>query len=216
MENYKNSNYSIIRDQILTFLKMQGAQTATAVAQKFGMTTEGARLHLIKLSEEQLVKSESVSKGVGRPITVYRLATKGHDHFPNSHAELLNQFLSSAKKLLGQNSLNLLIEAREKAALKKYSHEMKDLQNVEEKLNRLAEIRAGEGYMAEWRKEGDSYLLIENHCPICTAATECPEFCQSELNNFRQILGKDMRVERDDHIIRGSRRCTYRITTTEK
>jgi predicted ArsR family transcriptional regulator len=35
----------------------------------------------------------------------------------------------------------------------------------------LASIRTNEGYMAEIQSlDDDSFLLIENHCPICAAA----------------------------------------------
>ena len=65
--------------------------------------------------------------------------------------------------------------------------------------------------MAEWRKDGDGFLLLENHCPICTAATACQGFCRSELKIFRDALGADVAVERVEHILAGARRCAYRI-----
>jgi predicted ArsR family transcriptional regulator len=77
---------------------------------------------------------------------------------------------------------------------------------------RLAKIRAREGYMAEWRRDGDGFLLVENHCPICAAATACQGFCRSELEIFRDALGGDAEVERVEHLLAGARRCAYRIT----
>jgi hypothetical protein len=65
--------------------------------------------------------------------------------------------------------------------------------------------------MAEWKQEGDDYLLIENHCPICAAATECQGFCRSELEIFSEALGREVSIERSEHIIAGARRCLYRI-----
>jgi predicted ArsR family transcriptional regulator len=50
--------------------------------------------------------------------------------------------------------------------------------------------------MAEWKKEGKEYFLIENHCPICAAATECQGFCRAELSNFQSLLGNEYTVER--------------------
>lgn len=211
--NTDNSNTNSTHKQMLMLLKMRGAQPASVIAKEFGMTGEGARLHLLKMIKEELIKAEHVPKGVGRPTTLYSLTEKGHTHFPDSHAELTTQLLTSIKMLLGQEALNQVIMARERATLKRYTKAMKNLNDMEDKLNRLVEIRAQEGYMAEWEKKQNSYLLIENHCPICTAATECPEFCRSELKNFRQLLGKDVQVEREDHIIKGARRCVYKITT---
>lgn len=215
MENYLYTGKAKVskQDRILLFLKMRGSQPAFVIAKEFGMSNEGARLHLVRLMEEDFVKPAHVSKGVGRPAILYSLTGKGHARFPDSHTELTVQLLTSVRTTLGQEALDQLIGAREKVTLLRYTEAMKDLNGLEEKLNLLVQIRVREGYMAEWEKQQNSYLLIENHCPICAAATECPEFCQSELQNFQQLFGSQVRIERDDHIIKGSRRCAYKITT---
>jgi predicted ArsR family transcriptional regulator len=76
----------------------------------------------------------------------------------------------------------------------------------------LAEIRREQGYMAECapRRDG-SILLIENHCPICAAASSCQALCREELSLFRSLFGARARVERIDHIMVGARRCAYMI-----
>lgn len=55
-----------------------------------------------------------------------------------------------------------------------------------------------------------SYALIENHCPICTAARACTGLCAAELDVFRAVLGPRMSLERTEHIVSGARRCVYR------
>src|SRR5256885_636838 len=68
------------------------------------------------------------------------------------------------------------------------------------------------GYVAEAGAEGDGYLLVENHCPICGAAAACQGFCRAELETFRAVLGPDASVERTEHIVQGDRRCAYRVS----
>jgi predicted ArsR family transcriptional regulator len=76
----------------------------------------------------------------------------------------------------------------------------------------LASIRTEEGYMAEVKPLPlGAFLLTENHCPICAAATVCKGFCTTELDLFQSVLGSDVTVERAEHIISGDRRCAYRI-----
>jgi predicted ArsR family transcriptional regulator len=76
----------------------------------------------------------------------------------------------------------------------------------------LARIRTEEGYMAEVKPDvKKSFLFIENHCPICAAATVCKGFCTTELDLFRSVLGPGVTVERVEHIVSGDRRCAYRI-----
>ena len=53
----------------------------------------------------------------------------------------------------------------------------------------LAERRSTEGYLAEVVTDDDDLILIEHHCPICTAATSCQGLCRSELEVFRAALG---------------------------
>src|SRR5438094_184163 len=62
------------------------------------------------------------------------------------------------------------------------------------------------------RRDGDAFLFIENHCPICAAANVCQGFCSTELDLFKSVLGPDVAVERSEHIVSGDRRCVYRVT----
>jgi predicted ArsR family transcriptional regulator len=61
------------------------------------------------------------------------------------------------------------------------------------------------------QKDGD-FLLVENHCPICVAATACLGLCGAELEVFQKVLGRDVAIERTEHIVSGARRCAYRIS----
>jgi predicted ArsR family transcriptional regulator len=78
-------------------------------------------------------------------------------------------------------------------------------------------MREAEGYMAEAQAAEDgSVLLVENHCPICAAARACQNFCRSELDVFRRVLGPDVQVERVEHQLAGARRCAYRIVSLSR
>ncbi|MCS3795054.1 helix-turn-helix transcriptional regulator [Niastella sp. OAS944] len=201
-------------DRILFLLKQRGEASAAVIAEALSMTKEGARQHLVKLAELGLVDTVIKSSGVGRPNTSYLLTDKGIEKFPNTHADLTVQLLQSVKNLLGNDALDTLIKDREQQTYQRYKQAMEAAHTLPERVAALAAIREQEGYMAEWSRDGDSYLLIENHCPICAAATECQGFCNAELNNFRQLLGKEYSVERTEHLLSGARRCAYRISST--
>ena len=97
--------------------------------------------------------------------------------------------------------------------LSAYQSRLEGKTKLKDRISALAEVRSEEGYMAEAHEDGDGgFALIENHCPICAAATECQNFCRSELAIFQQVLGPDATVERTDHLLAGARRCAYRIT----
>lgn len=199
-------------DRILMFLKTRGEATSLLIAEELSITKEGARKHLLNLAEAGLIEPTMKSEGVGRPSTYYTLTDKGLAQFPDTHAEVTVQLLQSVKNLLGENALDLLITDREKNTYERYQKALSKTKTLEQRLQVLAEARSKEGYMAEWKKEGKEYFLIENHCPICAAATECQGFCRAELSNFRLLIGNDYKVERVDHIISGGQRCVYKIS----
>lgn len=199
-------------DRILMFLKMRGEATSLLISEELSITKEGARKHLLNLAQEGLIQPTVKSEGVGRPSTYYTLTEKGLAQFPDTHAEITVQLLKSVKNLLGENALDLLISDREKNTHDRYEKALTKTKNLEQRLEVLVVARSKEGYMAEWKKEGKDYFLIENHCPICAAATECQGFCRAELSNFQSLLGKEYTVERVDHIISGGQRCVYKIS----
>ncbi|WP_047095601.1 helix-turn-helix transcriptional regulator [Chryseobacterium lactis] len=199
-------------DRILMFLKMRGEATSLLISEELSITKEGARKHLLNLAQEGLIQPTVKSEGVGRPSTYYTLTEKGLAQFPDTHAEITVQLLKSVKNLLGENALDLLISDREKNTHDRYEKALAKTKNLEQRLEVLVVARSKEGYMAEWKKEGKDYFLIENHCPICAAATECQGFCRAELSNFQSLLGKEYTVERVDHIISGGQRCVYKIS----
>lgn len=58
-----------------------------------------------------------------------------------------------------------------------------------------------------------SWLIIENHCPICSAARMCQGFCRAELELFQTVLNAS--VERVEYLLTDSRRCVYRVIQQE-
>jgi predicted ArsR family transcriptional regulator len=199
--------------RVLHALKSAGPQTAEALGRKLGMTAVGARQHLARLQEDSLVDAVDQSEGVGRPKRIWSLTETGHARFPDNHAGLTLELITAIRQTGGEAMLDQVIAVREKAARESYRRTLEGAATLKDKVKRLAKIRSEEGYMASVAAAGDgALLLVENHCPICVAAKACQGFCRSELALFQESLGKDVRVERDEHIVAGARRCVYRIS----
>ncbi|RAJ06704.1 putative ArsR family transcriptional regulator [Chitinophaga skermanii] len=206
------SSFQSTAERFLMLLKTNGPQSATALAKELGITSEGARLHLLKLQEEGFVTANSASKGVGRPTQLWSLTEIANRRFPDTHATLTVQLIKAIEEVSGPEALDKVLFAREKMSSYKYEIALSGLPSLEEKINKFAEIRTNEGYLAEWKKEDDGgYFLIENHCPICDAARACQSICNSELQAIRKIFGDDVAVNRVDHVLEGDRRCAYHI-----
>jgi predicted ArsR family transcriptional regulator len=199
-------------DRLLLFLKTRGPKKAADLAQATGITGEAARQQLLRLAADGLVEATTEPHGVGRPAQVWHLTAAGNARFPDAHAELTAQLIQSIRTELGEEVLDRLIDSRSAESRAAYAKALAGAADLGEKVARLAAARTREGYMAEARPERDGYLLIENHCPICVAATACQGFCRAELETFQAVLGPDAEVERTEHIVQGDRRCAYRVS----
>lgn len=199
-------------ERAVWILKTQGPQPLCKLADELKVTMEGARFQLLKLANEGLVQATTEAKGRGRPKQIWSLTEAGNARFPDRHQDLALRLLCNMHKTLSPETLKEVLDAAAESTTEKYQEELKTVTGLEDKVRLLAEIRNREGYMAEYVDEGNSYLLIENHCPIQAAATCCSRFCQSEQDMFTTILGDQVRLERLEHILEGQRRCVYRIT----
>ncbi|MBB4327698.1 helix-turn-helix transcriptional regulator [Rhizobium leguminosarum] len=198
-------------NRILILIKTDGPQLAAAIGDALGISGEAARQQLSKMAEEGLVEPVTVAAaGRGRPRQLWHLTASGNRQFPDGHAELTANLLGTLVEQLGAAALDTVISAREAETLQRYRQELGEAHDLASRIEGLAGIRTREGYMADhWQEADGSFMLVENHCPICAAATVCAGFCRSELETFRAVLGAD--IERSEHILAGARRCAYRI-----
>ena len=104
-----------------------------------------------------------------------------------------------------------MIQQREKDSYEIYTKVLNHHSELVDKLQALADLRSKEGYMARIKKEGDIYWLLENHCSICAAASQCLSFCRSELQLFQSLLANQATITREEHIMQGARRCAYKV-----
>ena len=210
------------RRAIVQLLKQEGRLDAETLASRLGITAMAVRQHLYALQDEQLITYQEESRPMGRPAKLWQLTAAADRFFPDGYAELTLSLLNSVKEAFGEAGLDRLLEVRSQQQLESYNQQMKGKrlaqgataeQTLKQRLHKLVEIRTNEGYMAEVQTQADgTFLLIENHCPICAAATACTGHCVKELEVFQAILGDDTSIQRIEHIIAGERRCAYQIT----
>ncbi|GLQ16120.1 helix-turn-helix transcriptional regulator [Maritalea porphyrae] len=198
-------------ERLLFLIKTRGPQTAVALGELVGTTSVAVRQHMEKLAQQGLVISEDRRESVGRPKKYWQLTEQGNSRFPDRHADLTLEMINSVVETFGEEGLNKLINKREKRSLEIYKPQVEKSDSLANKVKTLAKIREAEGYMAEVEQVEGGFLLHENHCPICIAATSCQGFCRSELQLFQEVLGDNAEINRESHIVSGARRCTYRI-----
>jgi predicted ArsR family transcriptional regulator len=200
------------RRAIVRLLKQEGAMDSAAMAKRLKLTPMAVRQHLYELQTEKLVTAEERKVPLGRPAKHWQLTREADRLFPDAYAELSVALIGAMQQTLGADGMQRVLDARFSQLRAAYQTRIDAAAPIAVKLKELARIRTEEGYMAEVRRDGDAYLFIENHCPICAAANSCQGLCLSELELFQSVLGPAAHIERTEHIIAGNRRCVYRIS----
>ena len=136
--------------------------------------------------------------------------------FPDAHQGLAVEMIKSVEELFGAKGLAKIIERHGAVQRETYGAMLNGAGAPGERIKRLAKARSSEGYMAEVKKDGRDWLLIENHCPICSAAKACTGLCANELKVFQDVLGPNLSIAREEHILQGARRCAYRVQEKSK
>lgn len=209
--NLENDAEAPTGDRILFFIKTRGPTSTTALAKALDMTPEAARQQVQKLVAAGMIEGhqEAVS-GVGRPRQNWALTEAGNGRFPDTHAQLTVQLIGSIRQLFGEAGMERLISQREADARTAYLQTCTG-ETMPQRLAQLAQVRTAEGYMARIERDGEDWLLIEDHCPICAAARTCQGFCRAELRLFQEVLGAETAVTREEHLLANARRCVYRV-----
>lgn len=204
------------RRAIARLLKTDGPMDSAQLARRLRLTPMAVRQHLYALHEEKLVTSEERPVPLGRPAKYWTLTADADRLFPDAYAELSVALIGALGEAFGPAGVARVLDARSAKLRADYAARTASHRSLEGKLRELARVRTEEGYMAEVRPHGGTgFLFIENHCPICAAATACQGFCTTELDLFRSVLGPAAVVERAEHIVSGDRRCVYRVTPRE-
>jgi predicted ArsR family transcriptional regulator len=200
--------------RLLYTLKSRGPLATSALARALGITVVGTRQHLAKLHAEGHVVFDDQVGEIGRPKRFWRLTAKGHGRFPDTHGDLTVNLIGGIRAVFGEAGLDRLIEARQESAATAYRRALEPCSSLEDRVRTVTRLRSEEGYMAEFEEEPDgSFLIIENHCPICAAAKTCQGFCRSELELFRAAFGAGTSVTRQEHLLSDGRRCVYRVAS---
>src|SRR5262245_63528036 len=204
------------RRAIVKRLKAEGPLDSARLAKRMGLTPMAVRQHLYALQREKLVTAEERKGSLGRPAKYWQLTREADRLFPDAYAELSVALIGALGDTFGDAGVQRVLESRCAAQRTLYRARIPRSAPLGERLRALARQRTEEGYMAEVRRDGDGFLFIENHCPICAAASVCQGFCSTELDLFRDVLGPGVTVERAEHIVSGDRRCVYRVSPVRR
>ena len=200
------------RQAILRLLKQQGPSDSETLAAQLDISAMAVRQHLYALRTQTQVTYQEEQRPIGRPAKMWCLTPAAESHFPDAHADLAVNVLSAAEKAFGGDGIMRVVAKCARQQIEAYRSRIPARASLQRRLETLISIRNEEGYMAEVRRQPDgSFFLIENHCAISAAARACSRLCDAEMEVFQVILGAGVVIERTEHIMRGARRCVYRV-----
>lgn len=200
------------RRAIINLLKHEGAMDALALAKYLEISAMAVRQHLYALQAEDLVTYQEEARPMGRPAKLWQLTSKANRFFRDGYSELTLDLIDAVIKVYQEAGLEQLLERRTCQQLQAYQAQIPQKGLLVERLEALAQLRSDEGYIAQVQAQADgSFWLIEKHCPIEDAAAVCSALCRQELEMFECLLGKEVTIERIEHLLSGQRRCVYRI-----
>jgi predicted ArsR family transcriptional regulator len=207
------SGESRTRRAIVKLLKTEGALDSARLAKKLRVTPMAVRQHLYALQEEKMVNAEERPVPLGRPAKFWKLTREADRLFPDAYAELSVALIDAIGETFGPSGVDRLLQTRLARQKREYATRIDRDAPLAKKLHQLAKVRTDEGYMAEVHPDGPkAFVFVENHCPICAAATACQGFCATEIELFQSALGPGVKISRTEHIVNGERRCAYRVT----
>lgn len=152
------------KDEMLRIIKKQGGATVDDISRSLSLAPTSIRQHLAALERDQLVKSNTVRHGAGRPKIMYSLTELANNLFPKRFDFLLSMVLDEIENIDGPEKIDLIFD---NIANRVYylcgpalAHK-----TIEEKVETMASMVRAWGSMCEYEKiDNKTYVLREYNC----------------------------------------------------
>jgi len=200
------------RRAVLEALRSAGMATVAELAEIVGVKAITIRHHLNALLAEGLVEAEEKRQTVGRPIYVYHLTADAENLFPQKYHQLVERLLDQVKLSLPPETVEMLIKSLATSLAEEFRMEFENLPEPD-RLNRLIDLLAREGFMAKWRRTEAGVELVEYHCPYYAVGQRHPEICQIDEELIRVAL--KAQVAKEACLLTGDPACKFVLTDDE-
>lgn len=206
-----NAIASGTRLRIVNALKRTQGLTVKELAEQLGMSYMGVKDVSTELHRRGLVETWRAPRpgsSAGRPQIIYRLTPRAHELFPVASNPLTLDLLEAARKLHGASApekLLLTVWQQKTAQLK----ERVKGDSIQERAQRLAEIRDAEGHMATL----EGAQIVEHHCPFLDVLRAYPLMAKLEADLYSRVLGQP--VLREENEAGGLYRMVYSFSVEE-
>ncbi|MCD4674188.1 MAG: winged helix-turn-helix transcriptional regulator [Anaerolineaceae bacterium] len=176
------------KERIVEHLLKFPRSSINDLAEAIGINAISVRHHLTNLKSDGIIEAEEERHGVGRPRLVYFLTEKGLESFPTCYLRLTNLLIEQLKNILSEKQLrNLFSEIANKL-----SHDYVERASGLPLLDRLPimmELLVEQGFLVDWEKQDNIYLIREMTCPFQQISQYLPEICKIDITLISSVLG---------------------------
>lgn len=204
-----DSLVSLLGDQraaLVTYLQHAGEAGVGELAAHLGVSEVATRRHLGVLDDQELVTSRDVAHGPGRPARRYRLTERAIRLFPQRTAALADELLRFLEDAHGREGLRAYLAWRLERQCAQLEEQV-TADDLSGRLDQLATALSEAGFDATVDVAGDRFVLRQDHCAIYDVAKDHPEMCAYEAATFSRVLGRDVRVSRQQTRTQGGTSC---------
>lgn len=201
------------RKAVLDALRSVGQATVNQLAETIGVKAITIRHHLTALQAEGLVEVEEKRQLVGRPAHIYRLTEDAETFFPQRYHHLVERLLDQVKAQLPPETVRQLIDSLANSFAEDIRRELDTLPQ-DQRMSRLVELLAKEGFLAQWQRTDDGLALVEYRCPYFAVGQRHPEICEIDERLIRVAL--DAKVAKESCLLSGDSACKFVLSTSEK
>lgn len=197
------------RAQIIGLLHDRAA-TVAELASATQLTEVAIRRQLRELVADQLVTGRTTrASGPGRPAVRYSLTARGERLFPDRSSDLADDVLTFLYDERGKAEMIAFLRWRLKRQQAQYAGALDGVTELDDRVERLAELLNQDGFLAEVDTDADGLALTQTHCAIKEAAAAHPQLCAFEAALFREVLGAH--VTRRQTIASGAPACVCHV-----
>jgi DeoR family suf operon transcriptional repressor len=195
--------------RVLRAVKRRGEATADELSTELEISASAVRQHLTALRSAGLITARHERGQPGRPADRYRATERAEAVFATGDAVLSIEILDHAEEedpeLVGR-----IFDRRRRRLVDETEARLAGASD-EERVEILADLLDGQGYLADFDRIGEGRYRINLHnCAMWDVACRYRQVCASELDFMRELM-PHATVQRVTHKTAGAHTCTYDI-----
>jgi predicted ArsR family transcriptional regulator len=193
----------------------KGGLTVDELSKRLEITRNAIRQHLAALENSGLVTQGVTRATGGRPEQLYTLTQDGKEIFPRRYSWFAQLIVESIKQESGADGLQERLNTMGANVAKKLLAQHSDLENQEQKLEKLADIMNQLGYSTRYVGNENGAQVVEAvNCIFHEIALKNPEVCQFDIALLSKFT--DSTIQHQECMATGGHVCRFKFTPKEQ